>query len=104
MCDLIVTDVAVLWPDMTVRKHQTVEVKDGIIADIYDFSEAEKDRIKASGAQISGAGKLLMPGLADCHMHTGQQLLKGRILDELPMIWTRIMLPFESTLTEKKWN
>lgn len=32
-------------------------------------------------------------------MHTGQQLLKGRVLDELPMIWTRIMLPFESTLT-----
>ena len=42
-----------------------------------------------------------MPGLADCHMHTGQQLLKGRVLDELPMIWTRIMLPFESTLDEK---
>ena len=48
---------------------------------------------------LNGRGKLLMPGLADCHMHTGQQLLKGRVLDELPMIWTRIMLPFESTLT-----
>ena len=43
-----------------------------------------------------------MPGLCDCHMHTGQQLLKGKILDELPMIWTRIMLPFESTLTPEK--
>ena len=43
-----------------------------------------------------------MPGLCDSHMHTGQQLLKGRILDELPMIWTRIMLPFESTLDEEK--
>ena len=35
-------------------------------------------------------------------MHTGQQLLKGRVLDALPMIWTRIMLPFESTLTDEK--
>lgn len=51
---------------------------------------------------LDGRGKLLMPGLADCHMHTGQQLLKGRVLDELPMIWTRIMLPFESTLTPEK--
>jgi len=53
----------------------------------------------AGAAVLSGCGKLLIPGLADCHMHTGQQLLKGRVLDELPMIWTRIMLPFESTLT-----
>lgn len=43
-----------------------------------------------------------MPGLCDSHMHTGQQLLKGQILDALPMIWTRIMLPFESTLTPEK--
>ena len=43
-----------------------------------------------------------MPGLIDGHMHTGQQLLKGAVLDELPMIWTRIMLPFESTLTPEK--
>ena len=45
-----------------------------------------------------------MPGLTDSHMHTCQQLLKGKILDELPMIWTRIMLPFESTLTKSKVN
>ena len=41
-------------------------------------------------------------GLIDGHMHTGQQLLKGAVLDELPMIWIRIMLPFESTLTPQK--
>ena len=35
-------------------------------------------------------------------MHTGQQLLRGRVLDEMPMIWTRIMLPYESTLTPEK--
>lgn len=100
MYDLIVTDTAVLMPDMAIRKHQTVEVKDGKIADIHDF--CEEDSIKNAKAYIQGEDKLLMPGLVDCHMHTGQQLLKGRILDELPMIWTRIMLPFESTLTEKK--
>lgn len=43
-----------------------------------------------------------MPGLIDSHMHTGQQLLKGLVLDAKPIIWTRIMLPFESTLTRIK--
>lgn len=39
-----------------------------------------------------------MPGLVDTHTHIGQQLLKGKVLDARPIIWTRIMLPFESTL------
>ena len=43
-----------------------------------------------------------MPGLIDSHMHTGQQLLKGLVLDAKPIIWTRVMLPFESTLTSEK--
>lgn len=100
MRDIIVTDVSVLCPDMTVREHQTVEAENGKIVEIRPFSV--EDTSAGAKEYINGAGKLLMPGLADCHMHTGQQLLKGKILDELPMIWTRIMLPFESTLTEEK--
>ena len=100
MLDLIITDAAVLFPDGKVRTGQTVEVKDGVIKAVRPFDS--EDLEKEAGERISGSGKLLMPGLADCHMHTGQQLLKGRVLDALPMIWTRIMLPFESTLTEEK--
>ncbi len=51
---------------------------------------------------IIGKEKLIMPGLIDSHMHTGQQLLKGLVLDAKPIIWTRVMLPFESTLTSEK--
>ena len=100
MLDLIITDAAILFPDGKVRAGQTVEVKDGVIKAVRPFGS--EDLEKEAGERISGSGKLLMPGLADCHMHTGQQLLKGRVLDALPMIWTRIMLPFESTLTEEK--
>ena len=100
MKNLVVADVSVLLPDMEIREHQTVEAADGKITKIRPFQQ--EDRIEDKKEWIDGRGKLLMPGLADCHMHTGQQLLKGRILDELPMIWTRIMLPFESTLTEQK--
>ena len=55
-----------------------------------------------AGETIDGRYKLFMPGLVDSHMHTGQQLLKGLVLDAKPIIWTRVMLPFESTLTPEK--
>lgn len=100
MAKLLVSDAAILCADGAVRRHQTLEAVDDIITEIRDY-EPEQDRADASDTLtvLPASGKLLMPGLADCHMHTGQQLLKGRVLDALPMIWTRIMLPFESTLT-----
>ena len=39
-----------------------------------------------------------MPGLVDGHTHTCQQLLRGRVSDEYPMVWTRFLVPFESNL------
>lgn len=110
---LIVYNISVLTPDMQIREKQTVETENGVITCIRPYIQGEEQQIdknQESGNTLAdeqivwldGDGKLLMPGLCDCHMHTGQQLLKGRILDELPMIWTRIMLPFESTLNEEK--
>lgn len=82
MLDILITDATVLLPHAAgVARHQTVGIEAGRIA-LLRAADAEADA-----------------GLVDCHTHTGQQLLKGRVLDELPMIWTRIMLPFESTLT-----
>lgn len=102
MKKLKVYNVRVLRPDMTVENAQTVECENGYITCIRPYVHGEENKISETGEWISGEGKLLMPGICDSHMHTGQQLLKGRILDELPMIWTRIMLPFESTLDEEK--
>lgn len=98
MNSLQITDVSVWMTDGTILTHQTVQITDGAISSIRAFSPED---VHTAIPYLSGKDKLMMPGLADCHTHTGQQLLKGRILDELPMIWTRIMLPFESTLTEE---
>ncbi|MGN0371675.1 MAG: amidohydrolase family protein [Enterocloster sp.] len=98
--DLVVTNVSVLTEDFTVSEAMTVLVKEGIISEIRPYTRG--DETLPAGERLDGRKKLLMPGLVDCHMHTGQQLLKGRVLDELPMIWTRIMLPFESTLTAER--
>lgn len=99
MYDILITDATVLAPHATgTAAHQTVAVQDGRIAFVRDADPAADAQLPAA-ERLDGRGKLVMPGLVDCHTHTGQQLLKGRVLDELPMIWTRIMLPFESTLT-----
>lgn len=125
MRSLIITDTAVLLEGSQIKEHQDLLAVDGIIRAITDHKHgispetlltrtaqaSGESRPAPSGTYsgetrtitvLSGSGKLLMPGLADCHMHTGQQLLKGQVLDALPMIWTRIMLPFESTLTPEK--
>lgn len=107
MHDLIISDIAALMGSGEIKEHQDIRIEDGTIRSITDHASAgcTADMLSSPGCTadtLSGSGKLLMPGLADCHMHTGQQLLKGKILDELPMIWTRIMLPFESTLTSQK--
>ena len=99
MFDILIEDATVLLPHAAgVARHQTLGIEDGRITMLRDYNPAAEAALGAK-ERIPGTGKLVMPGLVDCHTHTGQQLLKGRVLDELPMIWTRIMLPFESTLT-----
>lgn len=98
--DLLIRDSDYLDEDFELVEGKSILIKDGRIEAIdtaerlrksYDWKE-----------ELDGRGCVYMPGLVDSHMHTGQQLLRGRVLDEMPMIWTRIMLPYESTLTPEK--
>lgn len=92
--DILITHADYLAPDMTVRKDQTIAIKDGVVAGFEgDPKEAE--------TVLPGKDLLFMPGLTDGHIHTSQQLLKGRLLDEKPIIWKRVNVPFESRLTRE---
>lgn len=97
-CDLLIQNTIAVTDYATVQNGMDIAVKDGKIASVHQTGtkEYQADRI------IDGREKLFMPGLIDSHMHTGQQLLKGLVLDAKPIIWTRVMLPFESTLTPEK--
>ncbi len=94
--DLIISPDLMLTPGMELAGGQSVAIKDGAIvavgrsADIAASYRA-RDTMRADG-------KLLLPGLVDGHTHTAQQLLRGRTFNERPMIWTRILVPFESNL------
>ncbi len=98
MYDILFENATVLAPDFSgVLRDRVVGVSDGRIALVRPMAGWVADLEAAT--RIDASNHLVMPGLVDCHMHTGQQLLRGRVLDSLPMVWTRIMLPFESTLT-----
>lgn len=97
-CDLLIKGADVLINSGELRENVDIAIADGrILAVDADLAQAyEADEV------LDGRYKLFMPGLVDSHMHTGQQLLKGLVLDAKPIIWTRVMLPFESTLTPEK--
>lgn len=96
--DLIIKNCSILTPDFNILSDQCLVIKNSTIIDIGNTSDF--DTKYTAQETIDGYGKLAMPGLIDAHTHTCQQLLRGRIADEYPMIWTRIMVPFESNLKE----
>lgn len=99
LADLIIKNCSIVTADFTILNDQYVVINDKTIIDIG--SAASLSSMYQARETFDGKGKLVMPGLIDAHTHTCQQLLRGRITDEYPMIWTRIMVPFESNLEEK---
>ena len=97
-CDILIRNTSCMDENYQILNHISIVISHGKILKI---TSENTDSLSAREV-IDGQNLLWIPGLTDSHMHTGQQLLKGAVLDELPMIWTRIMLPFESTLTPAK--
>ena len=99
-CDILIKNARILRPNMTVATDQTIVISNSEIVKISDSvstSEYEADTI------IDNPDLLWMPGLTDGHLHTSQQFLKGSLLDEKPVIWKRINVPFEASLLRKPW-
>jgi len=95
--DLLIKNCRVLKPDFSVLEDADLCVNGNRIT-LIGHNSRKKDAYKTKEV-IDGSGKLAMPGFVDGHTHAAQQLLRGSVIDELPMVWTRILVPFESTLT-----
>lgn len=95
-CELMITNATILSPDMTLQPNMAIAIQEGKIVAIGRAFELEQ--AYQSSRRLDGQGKVAMPGLVDAHTHTCQQLLRGRIMDEPPMIWARILVPYESNL------
>ncbi|WP_281724513.1 amidohydrolase family protein [Lachnoclostridium phocaeense] len=98
--DLLIRNSDYLDPEFELAEGKSILIRDGKI-EAVDTAESLEEKYTWK-EEMDGSGCIYMPGLVDSHMHTGQQLLRGNVLDEMPMIWTRIMLPYESTLTPER--
>ena len=96
-CDLLITNCFVLQPDFTILENASIAITKNQIAAIGPADKISR-QYKPDNT-LNGSGKIVMPGFVDAHTHTAQQLLRGRTVDEPPMIWTRILVPYESHLT-----
>lgn len=94
MYDLIIKNCSVMMPDFSIKKEQDIFIQDSFIVKITDTDDGYESK-----EVLNGKNKLVMPGLVDGHTHTCQQLLRGRTANEYPMVWTRILVPYESSLT-----
>ena len=95
-CDIFVKNCRVLQPDMSISEDCSVVIDQSWIKEVGPTADLEAAYTAAT--VLDGKNKLMMPGFVDAHMHTCQQLLRGRTADEYPMVWTRFLVPFESNL------
>jgi imidazolonepropionase-like amidohydrolase len=74
-----------------VLQHQTVIVRNGVITDVGD---ARRIKIPAGAQRVDGAGKFLIPGLVDMHVHL---FTDDEFPDELAEDELRIMIAYGVT-------
>lgn len=98
MENILIKNTLILVQPGELAENQDILIENGSIKNVNHYI----DSTNFKGTVVDGRNYLFMPGLIDSHIHTSQQLLRGRILDAKPIIWTRVMLPFETQLTEPK--
>ena len=95
-CDLLLQNCSVLQADYSISEQMSIAVLDGTIVEI---GTAEALSAKYQAVQVlRGEGKLAMPGMIDGHTHISQQLLRGKLSDEYPVLYLRFNLPYENRL------
>lgn len=96
-CDILIDNCSLLTGDYSVLENRSVAINGNRIAEIGKADEMRKTY--SSEKTIFAKGKLAMPGFVDGHTHLSQQMLRGQISDEYPIIYRRFNLPYESKLT-----
>ena len=95
--ELAIRGCSLLNPDFSVTPDAVILIGQGRILEIRGTQAGGESHL--APMTLDGKGLLALPGLVDAHTHSAQQLLRGSVVDELPMIWARILVPFESALT-----
>lgn len=99
-CDLLIDNCMVVLPNLQIEQDFSIAIHEGRIQAIGPAGLLRKQYRPLT--TIDGQNKLAMPGFVDAHTHLAQQLLRGGVIDEPPIIWQRILIPFENALTPQE--
>ncbi|ODT67378.1 MAG: amidohydrolase [Pelagibacterium sp. SCN 63-23] len=99
-CDIVTLDDA-----GTIIRNGAIAVSNGRIVWMGKADDAAA--LFTPETRLDGSDRIAMPGLIDGHMHTAQQLLRGKIFEmqrkralKIP-IWKNYYIPFEGMLTHE---
>lgn len=98
-CTLLLKNCIALLPDYSFLEDASIAIDGNRIVEIGPTSSVEASFI--ANEIIDTKGKLAIPGMIDCHTHTVQQFLKGGVVGEPPIVWIRILVPYEAKLNER---
>ena len=97
--DLLIrgADILTLDPGRPELRNHDVAIKDGKIL------EVKEDLRFDSKLEMSGKGKVVMPGLVDAHTHCFQIFLRGALSGRdrtIHPIWLKVLMPYEADMEE----
>jgi 5-methylthioadenosine/S-adenosylhomocysteine deaminase len=102
--DIVVTgcDIVTLDEENTVVRDGAIAIDGGRIVWIGNAADASTHY--RGNSTIDGRNRIAIPGLIDAHLHTAQQLLRGKLAEiarkrelKLP-VWKNYLIPFEAGL------
>lgn len=93
--DLVIGDCTLLTPQFELLPHMDICIAGKHIVQIDKHSQERKTATE----YVDGGNKLAIPGLIDAHTHISQQLMRGVLTNEYPVLYLRFNLPFENQLT-----
>ena len=99
--DLLVkgADVLTLDPGRPELRKHDVAIKEGKILQMGEGLDYD------SKLELSGKGKVLLPGLVDSHTHCFQIFLRGALSARdrtIRPIWLKVLMPFEADMKEEE--
>lgn len=95
-CTLLIKECTAVLPNHQILENASIAINNKTIIDIGSADTV--DEKYTADHVLNGKNKLALPGMSDCHTHTVQQLLKGGTVDEPPIVWRRILVPYEATM------
>src|SRR3989344_964433 len=100
LADIVIKNGMILTMDESFPLHEKADlaIKDSKIIDISQQTKYASKKV------IDASGKLVMPGLINCHTHAAMVMVRG-LADDMPLDvwWQKFIFPVEKKLVDEEF-